>query len=209
MERSIGSSTYPRFLLKLIPKSDQNAPHSTAFMMLIKKPPWSLQFDLYSCDTYFGVYGKQRTIKSSRKTAMNTLALLRDLAQHCPEVRRHSEKSNANPPSIQYDSNILYFDGALKSNPGVAMGGGILLFNGNLIFKFVAGLGKASNKFAKSQALKLGTDLAAAEGVHQLQVDGESELILIINAVKLSDNKRAFLQHMVKLITVLAKNLLL
>ncbi len=72
----------------------------------------------------------------------------------------------------------LFFDGACRGNPG-PMGIGIVLFEkGKKVKEVSKRLGKGTNNIAEWTALIEGLKLAKAHGCKELEVRGDSQLII-------------------------------
>ena len=71
-----------------------------------------------------------------------------------------------------------YFDGSAVGVPQIGGAGGILYLSDEHSFTFSAGLGLGTNNFAKLLALKLLIILALKQGVHTLQIFGDSQLVI-------------------------------
>ncbi|XP_058735533.1 uncharacterized protein LOC131607565 [Vicia villosa] len=73
----------------------------------------------------------------------------------------------------------LQFDGASRGNPGPA-GAGAVLFdeNGNVLYHFRKGLGYQSNNVAEYHALILGLQQAIMKGCKNINVQGDSQLVI-------------------------------
>ncbi|WJX70373.1 hypothetical protein P8452_54492 [Trifolium repens] len=74
---------------------------------------------------------------------------------------------------------ILRFDGAARGNPGPA-GAGAALFaeNGTLLYRFREGLGYQTNNAAEYHALILGLNQAIYKGYRNINVQGDSQLVI-------------------------------
>ena len=73
---------------------------------------------------------------------------------------------------------VLYFDGACRGNPGPMGIGVVLLENGKKIKEISKRLGKGTNNIAEWSALIEGLKLAKAHGCRELEVRGDSQLII-------------------------------
>ena len=71
-----------------------------------------------------------------------------------------------------------YFDGSAAGVPQICGVGGILYLSDEHFFTFSAGLGLGTNNFAELLALKLLIILALKQGVHTLQIFGDSQLVI-------------------------------
>jgi ribonuclease HI len=71
-----------------------------------------------------------------------------------------------------------YFDGASQGNPPVGGLGGILYLSSNHNIAFKAGIGQETNNYCELMALKLTLQLAQEYGVTQLQIFGDSLLVI-------------------------------
>ena len=82
------------------------------------------------------------------------------------------------------EAHLIQFDGAANPNPGPASSGAVLWSpvgsDGKRSILFESGkyLGKATNNIAEVQGLLLGLQMAAARGVRELLIEGDSELIV-------------------------------
>lgn len=73
----------------------------------------------------------------------------------------------------------LFFDGAARDNPGLAGAGAVILSpEGNVVAKVGKFLGENTNNFAEYMALILGLKRAKAMGIKELEVFGDSELVV-------------------------------
>jgi len=77
---------------------------------------------------------------------------------------------------------ILRFDGASKGNPGKAGAGAVLYENEKEIWSISRYLGNQTNNYAECFAAILGIDEAFNRGIKNLEVEGDS--MLIINQLK-------------------------
>tara|TARA_B100000900_G_C20575840_1_gene715289 strand:+ start:338 stop:922 length:585 start_codon:yes stop_codon:yes gene_type:complete len=77
---------------------------------------------------------------------------------------------------------ILRFDGASKGNPGKAGAGAVLYKNNEEIWSIAKYLGNQTNNYAECFAVILGINEAYNRGIKNLQVEGDS--MLIINQLK-------------------------
>ncbi len=74
---------------------------------------------------------------------------------------------------------VLYTDGGARGNPGPAGAGAVLLDgNGKEVEAISAYLGELTNNQAEYRALLLGLQAAIDNGVHELDVRMDSELIV-------------------------------
>ncbi|XP_058735532.1 uncharacterized protein LOC131607563 [Vicia villosa] len=108
----------------------------------------------------------------------------------------------------------LQFDGACSGNPGPAGAGAVLLDqDGSLLYRFREGLGYQTNNAAEYRALILGLEQAIKKGCVNINVQGDSQLVinqfqgswrinnphlrsLCDEALELRDNFRSFsIQH--------------
>ena len=99
----------------------------------------------------------------------------------------HMEKQKAgkvNAPQILKTAEIDksyaqgFFDGACQGYQGICGVGGFLFLKDNHSFSFKAALGIGTNNWAEMYALWLLMRLASEKGINQLQVLGDSNLIL-------------------------------
>jgi len=72
----------------------------------------------------------------------------------------------------------LFFDGACRGNPGPMGIGAVLLENGKKIKEISKRLGRGTNNIAEWSALIEGLKLAKAHGCKELEVRGDSQLII-------------------------------
>lgn len=80
------------------------------------------------------------------------------------------------PDTMNY---LLQFDGASKSNPGLAGAGAVIYENGNEIWSQSLFVGlKETNNYAEYKGLILGLNKACELGIQNLQVQGDSQLII-------------------------------
>jgi len=80
------------------------------------------------------------------------------------------------------DKYVLRFDGASKGNPGEAGAGAVIYKNNNEIWSISQNLGKKTNNYAECFALTLGIIEASKRNIKNLQVEGDS--LLVINHLK-------------------------
>ena len=73
---------------------------------------------------------------------------------------------------------VLFFDGACRGNPGPMAIGVVLFENGKNVKEFSKRLGKGTNNIAEWQALIEGLKLAKSYGCEELEVRGDSQLII-------------------------------
>lgn len=73
---------------------------------------------------------------------------------------------------------VLFFDGACRGNPGPMGIGAVLLENGKKVKDISKHLGKGTNNIAEWSALIEGMKLAKAHGCRELEVRGDSQLII-------------------------------
>ncbi|MCZ7357752.1 MAG: ribonuclease HI family protein [Candidatus Methanoperedens sp.] len=73
---------------------------------------------------------------------------------------------------------ILFFDGACRGNPGPMAIGAVLLENGKKVKELSKKLGKGTNNIAEWRALIEGLKLASSHGCMELEVRGDSQLII-------------------------------
>ncbi|XP_050900040.1 uncharacterized protein LOC127106776 isoform X2 [Lathyrus oleraceus] len=73
----------------------------------------------------------------------------------------------------------LQFDGACSGNPGPA-GAGAVLFDeyGTVLYRFRQGLGYTTNNVAEYRALILGLQQAILKGCKNINVQGDSQLVI-------------------------------
>ncbi len=73
---------------------------------------------------------------------------------------------------------VLFFDGACRGNPGPMAIGAVLFENGKKIKEISKYLGRGTNNIAEWRALIEGLKLAASHGCNELEVRGDSQLII-------------------------------
>lgn len=74
---------------------------------------------------------------------------------------------------------LLQFDGASKSNPGLAGAGAVIYENGNGVWAESVFVGlKETNNYAEYKGLLLGLNKAYELGIKNLHVQGDSQLII-------------------------------
>jgi ribonuclease HI len=73
---------------------------------------------------------------------------------------------------------VLFFDGACRGNPGPMGIGVVLLENGKKIKEISKRIGKGTNNIAEWSALIEGLKIAKAHGCRELEVQGDSQLII-------------------------------
>lgn len=72
----------------------------------------------------------------------------------------------------------LYFDGACRGNPGPAAVGWVLVGGDGIVAEGGERIGRATNNQAEYEALIRGLEVAADYGFSEVQVRGDSELIV-------------------------------
>ena len=73
----------------------------------------------------------------------------------------------------------IFFDGASKGNPGKDGAGGFIFYpGGNLEMSFSWGVGQTTNNQAEIYALLKACQLAKAAGHNNIQIFGDSEIII-------------------------------
>ena len=101
-----------------------------------------------------------------------------------------------------------YFDGSAAGVPQICGAGGIQYLSDEHFFTFSAGLGLGTNKFAKLLALKLLIILALKQGVHTMQIFGDSQLVINWVSGKFRMNNillTQILQEVIRISNFLAK----
>ncbi len=73
---------------------------------------------------------------------------------------------------------ILFFDGACRGNPGPMAIGVVLYENGKKVKEVSKQIGRGTNNIAEWRALIEGLRLAVAYGCRELEVRGDSQLII-------------------------------
>jgi len=73
---------------------------------------------------------------------------------------------------------VLFFDGACRGNPGPMGIGAVLLEKGKKVKEISKRLGKGTNNIAEWSALIEGLKLAKTYGCRELEVRGDSQLII-------------------------------
>jgi ribonuclease HI len=73
---------------------------------------------------------------------------------------------------------ILFFDGACRGNPGPMAIGVVLMKNGKKLGELSKRLGIGTNNIAEWSALIEGLKLAMAHGCRELEVRGDSQLVI-------------------------------
>jgi ribonuclease HI len=73
---------------------------------------------------------------------------------------------------------VLFFDGACRGNPGPMAIGIVLLENGKKVKEFSKRIGTGTNNIAEWKALIEGLKLAGAHGCKELEVRGDSQLVM-------------------------------
>ncbi|VVB85862.1 Ribonuclease HI [uncultured archaeon] len=73
---------------------------------------------------------------------------------------------------------VLFFDGACRGNPGPMGIGAVLMENGKKVKEISKHLGKGTNNIAEWSALIEGLKMALAHGCRELEVRGDSQLII-------------------------------
>ncbi len=73
---------------------------------------------------------------------------------------------------------VLFFDGACRGNPGPMAIGVLLMENGSKIKEISKRVGTGTNNIAEWKALIEGLKLAKVHGCRELEVRGDSQLII-------------------------------
>ena len=73
---------------------------------------------------------------------------------------------------------VLFFDGACRGNPGPMGIGAVLMENGKKVKEISKRLGKGTNNIAEWSALIEGLKMAKAHGCREVEVRGDSQLII-------------------------------
>jgi ribonuclease HI len=73
---------------------------------------------------------------------------------------------------------ILFFDGGCRGNPGPMAIGAMLMENGKKVSEFSKNIGIGTNNIAEWKALIEGLKLARAHACEELEVRGDSQLII-------------------------------
>jgi len=73
---------------------------------------------------------------------------------------------------------ILFFDGACRGNPGPMAIGAVLLENGKKVKELSKKIGRGTNNIAEWCALIEGLKLALSHGCRELEVRGDSQLVI-------------------------------
>jgi len=79
---------------------------------------------------------------------------------------------------VNFMSCILFFDGACRGNPGPMAIGVVLMKNGKKLGELSKRLGTGTNNIAEWSALIEGLKLAMAHGCRELEVRGDSQLVI-------------------------------
>src|SRR5659263_3067 len=72
----------------------------------------------------------------------------------------------------------LFFDGACRGNPGPMAIGAVLLDNGIKVKELSENIGRGTNNIAEWNAFIGGLKLALAHGCRELEVRGDSQLVI-------------------------------
>ena len=76
-------------------------------------------------------------------------------------------------------SEVLFFDGDSKGNPGVSNAGGAIFFLGSLNYlSFSWGLGSMTNNQAECYSLLMAIQLEKGKGFNSIQIFGDSEMLV-------------------------------
>ena len=73
---------------------------------------------------------------------------------------------------------VLFFDGACRGNPGPMAIGAVLLENEKKVRELSKNIGRGTNNIAEWSALIEGLKLAISHGCSELEVRGDSQLII-------------------------------
>ncbi len=73
---------------------------------------------------------------------------------------------------------VLFFDGACRGNPGPIAIGAVLFDNGKKMKEISKSAGRGTNNIAEWKALIEGLKLALSHGCGELEVRGDSQLII-------------------------------
>ena len=127
-------------------------------------------------DQYFNIKIKERK-NNKNPTPYNTPELSGERNEKIMNGFKLLERLEKEKPKY-----LLRFDGASKGNPGIAGAGAVLYKNNKEIWNISRNLGNQTNNYAECFAVILGITEACNRGIKDLEVEGDS--MLIINQLK-------------------------
>ena len=144
-------------------------------------------------DSFFNIkYKKDKQLinNTTDKQLINTQnkQLINNTPNNTPVYGAINNTTSINPFQLNDKINseipkyLLRFDGASKGNPGISGAGAVLYENGKEIWSTSRYLGIQTNNYAECFAVILGIDEACRRKIKDLEVEGDS--MLVINHLK-------------------------
>lgn len=143
-------------------------------------------------DSFFNIKYKKdkQLINTTDKQLINTpkKQLINNTPNNTPVYGAINNTTSINPFQLNDKINseipkyLLRFDGASKGNPGISGAGAVLYENGKEIWSTSRYLGIQTNNYAECFAVILGIDEACRRKIKDLEVEGDS--MLVINHLK-------------------------
>lgn len=143
-------------------------------------------------DSFFNIKYKKdkQLINTTDKEIINTpkKQLINNTPNNTPVYGAINNTTSINPFQLNDKINseipkyLLRFDGASKGNPGISGAGAVLYENGKEIWSTSRYLGIQTNNYAECFAVILGIDEACRRKIKDLEVEGDS--MLVINHLK-------------------------
>tara|TARA_B100000963_G_C22605447_1_gene662285 strand:+ start:1345 stop:1926 length:582 start_codon:yes stop_codon:yes gene_type:complete len=135
-------------------------------------------------DSFFNIKYKKNKQLINKKDKQ----LINNTPNNTPVYEAINNTTSINPFKLNDKINseipkyLLRFDGASKGNPGIAGAGAVLYENGKEIWSTSRYLGIQTNNYAECFAVILGIDEACRRKIKNLEVEGDS--MLVINHLK-------------------------
>ena len=135
-------------------------------------------------DSFFNIKYKKNKQLINKKDKQ----LINNTPNNTPKYGAINNTTSINPFQLNDKINseipkyLLRFDGASKGNPGIAGAGAVLYENEKEIWYTSRYLGEQTNNYAECFAVILGIDEACRRKIKDLEVEGDS--MLVINQLK-------------------------
>jgi len=135
-------------------------------------------------DSFFNIKYKKNKQLINKKDKQ----LINNTPNNTPVYEAINNTTSINPFQLNDKINseipkyLLRFDGASKGNPGIAGAGAVLYENEKEIWYTSRYLGEQTNNYAECFAVILGIDEACRRKIKDLEVEGDS--MLVINQLK-------------------------
>ena len=136
-------------------------------------------------DHFFNINYKKNTKELNKSTSiLNNTSTPNNTPNYTSTISENinNEVLNSFQLTEKIPNYLLRFDGASKGNPGIAGAGTVLYENGKEIWSASRYLGIQTNNYAECFAVILGIDEAYTRGIKNLEVEGDS--MLVINQLK-------------------------